>query len=105
MIGWITIDPIATRLVGAALFGIAGTSLLSSQTGLATFRVLLRLKLLWIGAALFGVMLSIDEGAPFVAWLLLVIFAGMGALWTYWLQTLIGLSPQGIAGLPTRHHS
>lgn len=95
-----TIDPVATRLVGAALFGIAGASLLSRRTSLATFRALLRLKILWTGAAVFSVVLSIDQGAPASAWLLLLIVASLGAMWTYWLQRLMALSAYGIAGLP-----
>ncbi len=102
MCGWTTIDPVATRLVGAALFGIAGASLLSRRTSLATFRALLRLKILWTGAAVFSVVLSIDQGAPASAWLLLLIVASLGAMWTYWLQRLMALSAYGIAGLPTR---
>jgi len=104
MCGWTTIDPVATRLVGAALFGIAGASLLSKRTGLATFRSLLRLKILWTGAAVFSVVLSIDQGAPASAWLLLLIVASLGAMWTYWLQRLMALSAHGLAGLPTRTH-
>jgi hypothetical protein len=102
MCGWTTIDPVATRLVGAALFGIAGASLLSRRTSLETFRALLRLKILWTGAAVFSVVLSIDQGALASAWLLLLIVAGLGAMWTYWLQRLMALSAYGIAGLPTR---
>ena len=44
LLGWRAVDPIATRLVAAALFGIGIQSLLGRDEDAATFRALLNLR-------------------------------------------------------------
>src|SRR5216683_1878366 len=46
LLGWPAVDPIATRLVAAALFGIGIQSLLGRAEDAATFRALLNLKII-----------------------------------------------------------
>jgi hypothetical protein len=82
LFGWTHVDPVATRLVGAALVGIGGESLLGRNADLPTFRTMLRLKVLWSGTANVGLLLSILEGgAPWGTWLFLGIFLPFSALW------------------------
>ncbi|HEU4368157.1 MAG TPA: hypothetical protein VFV05_08035, partial [Methylomirabilota bacterium] len=41
------VDPVATRLVGAALVAIGGQSLIGRDDDVAAFRAMLNLKILW----------------------------------------------------------
>jgi hypothetical protein len=82
LFGWTHVDPVTTRLVGAALVGIGGESLLGRNADLPTFRTMLRLKVLWSVTANVGFLASIAEGgAPWGTWLFLGIFMGFSALW------------------------
>jgi len=81
LFGWSTIDPATTRLVGAALLGIGGESLLMRNASLETYRAMLTLKIIWSLSANLGILLSIRDGAPPMAWGILVIFVGFSALW------------------------
>jgi len=81
LFGWTTVDPVATRLVAAALFGIGIASLLGRGAAAETFRAMLDLKIIWSGAAVIGILWSLVEGGPTGAWAFLAIFAGFHALW------------------------
>jgi hypothetical protein len=80
-VGWVEVDSVTARMVGAALAGIGVESYLCRNDGIETFRSMLRLKCIWSGAALLGLALSIAQGAPPFAWVALVIFVGFGLLW------------------------
>jgi hypothetical protein len=82
--GWVTVDPVAARLVGAALFAIGTESLLMRGAGVERYRTMLRLKCLWSGAALLGLALALLEGAPPFTWALLGIFAVFSVVWQYY---------------------
>lgn len=84
LLGWTTIDPLATRLVGAALIGIGVESLLGRNASLQSYQTMLRLKILWSLSANFGIALSIFQGAPKAAWLFLGIFLSFSCLWIYY---------------------
>jgi hypothetical protein len=87
MFGWTTVDPLATRLVAAALVGIGVESYLGRHGTLEQFRGMLRLKVLWSLTANAGIALSIAQGAPPLAWLFQAIFIGFSTLWiTYALR-------------------
>ncbi len=88
LFGWGTVDPVATRLFAAALLGIGGQSLLGRNGGVAEFRAMLNLKLIWSGAAAAGLALSIAQGAPWLAWVALVIFVGFYGLWAYYRRAI-----------------
>ena len=45
--GWHTVDPLTSRLVAAALFGIGIESYLGRNAGIEYFRGMLNLKLIW----------------------------------------------------------
>jgi len=49
LLGFMIIEPLTTRLVGAALLAIGGISLLSYRQGKERFDVLLTLKIIWSG--------------------------------------------------------
>jgi hypothetical protein len=80
-VGWVEVDSVTARMVGAALAGIGIESYLCRNDGIETFRSMLRLKCIWSGAAVLGLVLSIAQGAPPFAWAALVIFVGFGVLW------------------------
>ncbi len=84
LFGWETIDPTTTRLVGAALMGIGIESWLARKRGAETFREMLNLKLIWSSFAVLGIVLSLVQGAPPMAWLFLIIFALFFIVWFYY---------------------
>jgi hypothetical protein len=81
LLGWTTVDPVAPRLVGAALAGIGIESLIGRNDSVDSFRTMLRLKCIWSGVAALGLALSIFEGAPPITWAFLGVFVGFGVLW------------------------
>jgi hypothetical protein len=92
LFGWTVVDPVTSRLVGAALVGIGGESLLGRDKDISTFQTMLRLKMLWSGVATLGFVVSIAQGAPWGAWVFLAIFAGFCGVWTYWYGRLAGIA-------------
>lgn len=84
LFGWTTVDASTARLVAAALLGIGIQSLLGRDEGVATFRAMLNLKLIWSGAATAGLVWFQLEGGPPLGWLFVAVFAGFHALWLYW---------------------
>jgi len=78
-------DPFTARLVGAALLGIGGESLLGWEASIEAFRAMLNLKIIWSLAAIGGIMLTlIFNGGPFMAYVVLLIFASFSGLWMYY---------------------
>jgi len=84
LLGWTNIDPATTRLVGAALLGIGGESLLGRNASFETYKAMLNLKIIWSLGAIFGIIVSLIEGAPPMGWLILVIFITFSATWIYY---------------------
>ena len=87
LMGWQTVDPSATRLVAAALFGIGIESYLGRNAGIEAYRGMLNLKIVWSLSAVVGIFISLLQGAqdaPFMAWATLVIFLLFNLLWVYW---------------------
>lgn len=83
-LGWIVVDPITSRLVGAALLGIGVESLLGRNASREVFLALLNLKIIWALGAVLGIGLGIRAGGPPAAWLFLVIFAIFLGVWVYY---------------------
>lgn len=86
-LGWQVVDPVAARLVAAALFGIGIESLLSYKAPVDTYKGMLNLKIIWSSGAITGLTLSLfqgDHGRPIVLGLLLLVFLFFNALWIYW---------------------
>jgi hypothetical protein len=80
-LGWNAVDPIATRLVAAALFGIGIESYLARDAGPEAFRGMLNLKIVWSATAASGVLWSQIEGGPPAGWVVFAIFAAFNVLW------------------------
>lgn len=81
-LGWTAVDPVASRIVAAALFGIGIQSLLSRNAGAAAFRELLGLKVIWSSTAAIGIALSALQGGPPMAWAFAAVFAAFCGVWT-----------------------
>jgi len=78
-------DPFTARLVGAALLGIGGESLLGWEGSIDLFRAMLNLKIIWSLAAIGGILLTlIYSSGPLMAYIILVIFACFSGLWIYY---------------------
>ena len=84
LFGWQSVDPLTSRLVGAALLGIGGESLFSRNASGKTFLSLLRLKIIWASAAIFGMGLALNYGAPITAWGFIAIFVIFLIAWLYY---------------------
>ena len=83
-LGWLFVDPVTSRLVGAALMGIGVQSLLGRNAGIETFRAMLNLKIIWSASATFGLGLALLRGGPPVAGLFLMVFMSFLGLWVYY---------------------
>ncbi|MDA1329576.1 MAG: hypothetical protein O3B43_00695 [Chloroflexi bacterium] len=87
LFGWQVVDPLATRLVAAALFGIGIESYLGRNAGVEAYQGMLRLKIIWSLAAVIGIGWSLLQGAlpnTYAGWILLLVFIGFNGLWIYW---------------------
>jgi len=85
-IGWTAVDPLATRLVAAALFGIGIESYLGRNAGAQAFRGMLNLKVIWSATAVLGVFWSQLEGGPVAGWAVFGTFLTFHLVWLrYWL--------------------
>lgn len=88
--GWTAVDPIATRGVAAALFGIGIESYLGRNGSLEVFLGMLRLKVIWSAMAALGTLLSLLSGAPPAAWAVFAIFLAFHGVWLRYLLLLRG---------------
>ena len=87
-LGWTVVDPVATRAVAAALFGIGIESYLGRNGTLEAFRGMLRLKVIWSALAALGTWWSLLLGAPAAAWAVFGIFAAFHCVWLRYLLLL-----------------
>ena len=85
LFGFESADPFTARLVGAALLGIGGESLLGWNGPIEAFRAMLNLKIIWSLAAIAGIILTlIITGGPLMAYVILLLFAAFSGLWMYY---------------------
>jgi hypothetical protein len=82
--GWSPVDPIMSRLVGAALLGIGVESLLGRNANRDVYKAMLNLKIIWSSGVVVGIVLGIASGGPDIAWAFLAIFAAFLGLWSYY---------------------
>jgi hypothetical protein len=82
------VDPVTSRLVGAALLGIGVESLLGRNASREVFKAMLNLKVVWASGAVLVITLGIIVGAPASAWLFLAIFVLFLIVWSYYWITL-----------------
>jgi hypothetical protein len=86
-LGWQCVDPVAPRLVAAALFGIGIESLLCRHQGREVFLAMLNLKVIWSAVATAGLLWVLVAGAPPFAWALFSVFLLFHAVWLrYWIR-------------------
>lgn len=88
LLGWSTIDPIASRVVGAALMGIGIESWLGRNASLEVFRAMLNLKVIWSSSAILAIGLGIWMGGAKAGWLFLGIFVIFWFVWVYYWKEL-----------------
>jgi hypothetical protein len=81
LLGWTAVDPVTTRLCGAALMGIGTASIGVHRYGIAGYRALLGLKVVWSVSAIFALFAAIGDGAPPAAWAFLSIFIAFSGVW------------------------
>ena len=84
LFGWSVVDPITSRLVGAALLGIGVESLIGRNPSRDVYKAMLNLKILWASGAILGIGLGLVAGGPPIAWIFLAIFTGFLGLWAYY---------------------
>jgi len=85
LFGWTTIDPLMTRLVGAALMGIGVESYLGRNAGIEAYKGMLNLKIIWSASATFGLILTmVTNNSPIIGWLLVLIFGSFCIIWSYY---------------------
>ena len=88
MLGWTTLDPISTRVVGAALMGIGIESYLGRNASVEVFRAMLNLKVIWSSSAILGIGLGLLQGGPQAGWLFMGIFVIFWFIWIYYWRKL-----------------
>jgi hypothetical protein len=99
-LGWTEVDPVAARLVGAALMGIGVQSWLGRREGPEAFAAMLNLKIIWSLSACLGLSWSLTQGAPAATWLVLGIFAPFSLLWIHYRRKL----GRSIGGVRSKVH-
>jgi hypothetical protein len=62
LLAWNTVDPIASRVVGAALMGIGIESWLGRNANIDVYRAMLNLKVIWSSSAIIGIGLGLWQG-------------------------------------------
>lgn len=75
------VEQVTARLVGAALIGIGGVSLLAREKGKESYKSLLTLKVIWSFAAIVALSLSLLNSAPKSVWFILGIFIVFNIIW------------------------
>lgn len=91
LLGFPITNLLFVRLVGAALVGIGGASLVMHKAGFETFKAMLHLKILWSISAIAGFIITLLEGGPKIIWLFLGIFVLFSAVWIYYARRLCSL--------------
>jgi hypothetical protein len=87
LLGWQTVDPFATRIVAAALFGIGIESFLGRNADAHTYKNMLNLKIIWSGAVILGFLLTfieMSDKSSVAQWLVLMVFVIFHILWWVW---------------------
>lgn len=83
-LGWTVVDPVSARLVGAALAAIGIQSWRGRRDGVAAYRAMLGLKVVWSALAIVGLTIAIARGAPPLTFLFLSAFLGFCGVWTHY---------------------
>lgn len=84
LLGWETVDPFMSRLVGAALLGIGMESYMGRNASIETYQAMLNLKIIWSGSAIIAILLSMFQGAPRFGWLVFGKFLLFNYVWVHY---------------------
>ena len=95
-LGWAKIDPLTSRLVGAALMGIGIESFLGRNASKEVYQAMLNLKLIWSASAIFALTLSLFSEAPTIVWLIWGLFAGFFCVWAFYKRKLHMMTRSGM---------
>ncbi len=88
ILGFEATNLLLARLVGAALVGIGGVSLVMHKKDISAYLPMLQLKLLWSGAAIVAIILSFNNIETSAKWFLLAIFILFFLIWGYYFKLL-----------------
>ncbi len=89
LLGFEITETLPLRLVGAALIGIGGTSIIKKEANIDSYRSLLTLKIIWSFSAIVGILLSIPESTSTILWGILAIFVTFNIVWVYYYLILV----------------
>lgn len=93
--GYLPENLLFARLVGAALIGIGGVSFLTRHASFEVYTTMLNLKIIWSLAAIFGICMSLYQGAPRATWLFLIIFIVFSSQWIRY-RSLLSKNPTNV---------
>jgi len=90
LLEWQSFDPVTTRIVAAALFGIGIESYLGRNKNQVGYKGMLRLKIIWSFFASVGILISLQEitQPPIMGWMIFVIFVAFHIVWIYWYRKI-----------------
>ena len=86
-LGWQVVDPVAARMVAAALFGIGIESYIGRNSSRDSLIGMLNLKIIWSFSAIIGVGTSMMQNIqqnPLAIKIIFITFIAFNLLWVYW---------------------
>lgn len=85
-LGWTTVDPVVSRLLGAALIALGwhALSLRKRHASREAHRALLGLRLVGSAAAMVGMLIAIARGAPSATWAILAALVAASGVWAHY---------------------
>lgn len=86
-LGWQVVDPVAARMVAAALFGIGIESYIGRNSSRDSLIGILNLKIIWSFSAIIGIGTSMMQNIqqnPLALKIIFITFIAFNLLWVYW---------------------
>lgn len=86
-LGWQVVDPVAARMVAAALFGIGIESYIGRNSSRDSLIGMLNLKIIWSFSAIMGIGTSMMQNIqqnPLALKIIFITFIAFNLLWVYW---------------------
>lgn len=86
-LGWEVVDPVAARMVAAALFGIGIESYIGRNASRDSLIGMLNLKIIWSFSAIMGIGISMMQNIqqnPSALKIIFITFIAFNLLWVYW---------------------
>jgi len=86
-LGWQVVDPVAARMVAAALFGIGIESYIGRNSSRDSLIGMLNLKIIWSFSAIMGIGISMMQNIqqnPSALKIIFITFIAFNLLWFYW---------------------